>query len=87
MVDEMPHRKVPKTMPKSLELTDTLGDRMQRALADADLTQDDMALLLSRHRNAVGGWCRNKSTPCKAELVVFAQITGVTFSWLTTGVW
>ena len=64
----------------------TLGWRMKRALAHADLTIEDMAAELGVSRSTASGWVNDRGAePRVGYLKLWALRTGVPFEWLISG--
>lgn len=61
----------------------TLGWRLQRSLAWAEMTTEQMADELGIARSTVSRWCNDKGRPTKGYLKLWALRTGVPLSWLT----
>lgn len=64
----------------------TLGWRMQRALAHADVSVQQMADELGMARSSLSRWLNDHGTPPRAAFVkMWALRTGVPYEWLVTG--
>jgi transcriptional regulator with XRE-family HTH domain len=63
----------------------TLGWRLQRSLAHADLSVEQMAAELGVTRQTVGRWLHERGEPRTAYLRLWALRTGVPFEWLVSG--
>ena len=64
----------------------TLGDRMRRARLRAGIkSHGEMAGLLHAHRNSVGAYEADKTTPPLDVAARWAEITGHSLEWLATG--
>jgi transcriptional regulator with XRE-family HTH domain len=61
----------------------TQGWRLQRSLAHAGMTTEDMADELGVARSTVSRWCNDKGRPTKGYLKLWALRTGVSMDWLT----
>ena len=61
----------------------TQGWRLQRSLAHAGMTTEDMADELGVARSTVSRWCNDKGRPTRGYLKLWAMRTGVELSWLT----
>ena len=68
-------------------LGDTLGQRMKKALRYSGKSVGDLALILEMHRNSLSGWLADRSRPLPIVLRMWAQETGVPYTWLLTGEW
>jgi transcriptional regulator with XRE-family HTH domain len=60
----------------------TQGWRLQRSLAHAGMTTEDMADELGVARSTVSRWCNDKGRPTKGYLKLWALRTGVPLAWL-----
>lgn len=63
----------------------TLGWRLQRSLAHAGVSMDEMAEELGISRRMVSRWINEHARPRTAYLKVWALRTGVPLEWLLTG--
>lgn len=63
----------------------TLGWRLQRALAQADLTSEAIADELGYSRSSVSRWMNDKGAPRPVVLREWALRCGVPYKWLATG--
>jgi transcriptional regulator with XRE-family HTH domain len=63
----------------------TLGWRLQRSLAHADLSVEQMADELGVTRQTVGRWLHERGEPRTAYLRLWALRTGVPLEWLVNG--
>lgn len=63
----------------------TLGWRLQRSLAHANVSMDEMAEELGISRRMVSRWINEHAVPRTAYLKVWALRTGVPLEWLMTG--
>lgn len=61
----------------------TLGWRLQRALAHAGLSIEEMAAELGVSRQTVSRWLNEHGSPKRGYLTVWAMRCGVPFDWLT----
>lgn len=64
----------------------TLPWRLQRSLAHAGMSVEDMAAELGLSRQVLSRWLNDRSVPRTAYLKLWALRTGVPFDWLTGGV-
>lgn len=60
----------------------TTGWRMQRALAHAGISVEQMAQELGVSRSTVSRWLNDRGTPSRGYLTLWAQRTGVPYEWL-----
>lgn len=63
----------------------TLGWRLQRSLAHADMSIDDMAAELGVSRQSVSRWVNDHVDPRLGYLKLWALRTGVPLGWLVDG--
>lgn len=63
----------------------TLGWRLQRALAHADVSVEQMAAELGVTRQTVGRWMHERVEPKTGFLRLWALRCGVSYEWLLTG--
>jgi transcriptional regulator with XRE-family HTH domain len=64
----------------------TLGWRLQRALAAAGISTDQMARELGVHRATVSRWMNDRGAPPRPGIVrAWAAICRVSYQWLATG--
>jgi transcriptional regulator with XRE-family HTH domain len=63
----------------------TLGWRLQRSLAHAGVSMDEMAAELGISRRMVSRWINEHAQPRTAYLKVWAMRTGVPLEWLVSG--
>lgn len=63
----------------------TLGWRLQRALAHADMSVEEMAAELGVTRQTAGRWMHDHVEPRTGFLKLWALRTGVPYEWLLTG--
>jgi transcriptional regulator with XRE-family HTH domain len=61
----------------------TLGWRLQRSLAHAGVSVEEMAGDLGVTRQTVGRWLHERGEPKRGYLKLWALRTGVSFAWLT----
>jgi transcriptional regulator with XRE-family HTH domain len=64
----------------------SLGDRIRKAIETSDLSVQDVADHLEKHRNAVSTWIHGRHAPSPLELREIADLTGVSVQWLRWGV-
>jgi len=64
----------------------TLPWRLQRSLAHAGLSIDDMAQELGVSRQTVSRWLNAHGQPRTGYLKLWAMRTGVPYSWLSEGI-
>ena len=69
------------------ELRQNFGDRLEKSLKYARMTQNDMAAHLGTHRNTVNGWINGRVNPKAAAMKAWEERTGVPLTWLNTGTW
>lgn len=76
-----------QTSPQAFSIPEwTLGWRMQRALAHADISVQDMADELGMSRTSLSRWINDKGTPPRSGFIkLWALRTGVPYEWLITG--
>ncbi len=61
----------------------TIGWRLQRALAHADISVQEMADELGVSRSAISRWINDRGTPPRIGYVkLWSQLTGVDLEWL-----
>lgn len=60
-------------------------ERLQGVRKDADITQDDLALMLDVSRNTCWRWESGDGEPSLSQLQRLAEVLGVTVAWLATG--
>ena len=63
----------------------TLGWRLQRSLAHAGLTVNEMAETLGGSRQTVGRWMSDRVVPRSIYLKEWALRTRVDYGWIVTG--
>jgi len=63
----------------------TLGWRLQRALAWADMTTEEMAEELGVARSTINRWCNDKGHVSRGYLKLWAMRTAVPLDWLESG--
>lgn len=63
----------------------TLGWRLQRSLAHAGVSIDEMAEELGVSRQSVSRWLNEHGMPRRAYLKLWALRTGVPLEWLVSG--
>ena len=63
----------------------TLPWRLQRSLAHADMTVEDMAEELGVSRQTISRWLNERSDPRISYLKLWALRTGVPLGWLLSG--
>jgi transcriptional regulator with XRE-family HTH domain len=63
----------------------TLGDRLGKALREADIAVGDMADELGVSRSTVSRWLNDKGQPKRAYLTRWAWMCKVNFEWLKNG--
>lgn len=63
----------------------TIGDRLGKALAHADLAVGEMADYLGVSRNTVGNYINDRRKIPRPTLMLWAMRTGVPLEWLTDG--
>lgn len=75
------------TSPQAFSIPEwTLGWRMQRALAHAEISVQQMADELGMARSSLSRWLNDHGTPPRAAFVkMWALRTGVPYEWLVTG--
>ena len=61
-------------------------DRLHKALREADMSVNEMALYLGVHRNTVSAWLNGRTHISGPALRAWAHRTGVNFHWLDTGI-
>src|SRR5437879_5056311 len=61
------------------------GRRLLKALAEAGLTQAQLAERIGRTQAAVSQWCSDEKTPTPANISLIAQTLGISPSWLESG--
>src|SRR5687768_14861217 len=71
--------KVEKSAGNSQE---TVGRRLLKALAEAGLTQAQLAERIGRTQAAVSQWCSDEKTPTSANISLIAQTLGISRDWL-----
>lgn len=68
-------------------LGQTLGDRLEKSLKYAGMTQQDMAEFLEVHRNTISGYTTGKTRMMPAIMRLWAVQVDLPLEWLRTGVW
>lgn len=64
----------------------TLGWRLKMALADSDLSREDMAEQLGVTVSTLSRWQGDRgAAPSRAYIRLWAELTGVSLRWLETG--
>lgn len=70
------HEKVPEW---------DLADRLGKALREAHMSVNEMALYLGVHRNTVGAWINGRAPIGGPAIRAWAGATGVRYEWLRDG--
>jgi transcriptional regulator with XRE-family HTH domain len=63
----------------------TLGWRLQRALAEAGVSVQEMADELGVSRGTISRWCNDHGEPSRGYLKLWSLRTGVDHDWLVSG--
>ena len=63
----------------------TLGWRLKLAMAQADLSQRELADKLGVDKGTINRWTTEQTKPKPGQLMACAMATGVPYVWLETG--
>ncbi|NNG77804.1 helix-turn-helix transcriptional regulator [Brevibacterium luteolum] len=63
----------------------TRGDRLAKSLSAAGLSSQEMAQHLGVSRNTISNWLNDRTSPRRAELILWAMRTQVPLEWIETG--
>src|ERR1700736_6546660 len=66
-------------------ITETLGERLVKALKDRNLTQNALGKRIGASQAAVSHWCKGNKEPTDSNLDAIATAIGINRDWLQHG--